>query len=125
MSICQQLKQLHLFQMECHREGLSAQADIWVGHSNTQSKRIVSSFRHSLHSGRSTCSTTAQYDHYSDQYEQHDSQASMLQRDPRREACIIKFCYYLKNKIELQEFVHLGVFYQINGTKVTGDSENK
>ena len=84
MSICQQLKHLYLFQMECHTEGLSAQADIWVGHS-----------QHSLHSGRSTCSTKAQYDHYSDQYEQHDLQASMLRRGSRREPYIIEFYYYL------------------------------
>ena len=55
----------------------------------------------------------AQHDHHPDQYEQDDSQASMLRRGPRREPLVIKFYYNLWNitLTDLQEFAHSGVIY--------------
>ena len=55
----------------------------------------------------------AQHDQQHDQYDQDDSQASMLRRGPRREPLVIKFYYNLWNitLTDLQEFAHSGVIY--------------
>ena len=80
--------------MECHREGLSARRTYGWDTQTFRAKELSRAFD-THYTQDVQHAQQAQYDHYSDQYEQNDSQASMLQRGPRREPYIIEFYYYL------------------------------
>ena len=119
MSICQQLKHLHLFQMECRgRACLQRQTYGWDTDThdiktframNCPELSIFISIRMFSTLNQSSNTITSLIN------EQHDSQVSRLQRDPRRETAIISSIKILRTQMNSQEFTHLSMFHRIKG----------
>ena len=110
ISICQQLKHLYLFQMQSSgRACLQRQTIGWDSDSDTHDIRKIQSNELSrvfdIHFNQDVLHAQPKLKWITSLInEQHDSQVSRLQRDPRREPAIISAIKILRSQMNSQEF---------------------